>query len=169
MRAFSFWTFFWTFVTVIRIVVSYVFSVSSILNDIPRKNTSWTLSSLIPQPWMMNVRKGTCLNLFLYHFLNNVSRKEICLNLCLDGLDSLENRMHHWINWKTTLPLVKIKVFFIENRMNSDFWLEGINYRLTPYISTIWEVKQYLTSSAWSDIESIRQPNSVILYSLFSL
>ena len=27
-----------------------------------------------------------CLNICLDHFLNDVSRMEICLNLCLDGL-----------------------------------------------------------------------------------
>jgi hypothetical protein len=53
------------------------------------------------------------------------------------------------LNRKTTLPRVKIKGF-LKKRKNTDFWLEGVDYGLSPYISGVWEVKQCLTSSARS-------------------
>jgi hypothetical protein len=47
----------------------------------------------------------------------------------------------------TTLRRVKIKVF-LKSRKNADFGLEGVDYRLSPYISGVWEgeTMAYITS-----------------------
>jgi hypothetical protein len=44
-------------------------------------------------------------------------------------------------------PGLRLRVF-LKKRKNTDFWLEGVDCGLSPYLSSVWEVKQCLTSSA---------------------
>jgi hypothetical protein len=84
-------------------------------------------------------------------------------------------KMFHQVNWKTTLPLVKIKVFFwkVERTSTSGSkWLTIylhisampyiVSSILFTYISSVWEVKQCLTSSARSYYQKHISANSVI-------
>jgi hypothetical protein len=49
----------------------------------------------------------------------------------------------------------------LKSRKNTNFGLEGVDYGLSPYISSVWEVKQCLTSSARSYLLKHISANSV--------
>ncbi|KAK2352250.1 hypothetical protein QL285_096561 [Trifolium repens] len=58
-------------------------------------------------------------------------------------------------------PWLRLR-FFLKSRKNTDFRLEGVNYGLSPCISSVWEVKQCLTSSTPSYFQKHISANSII-------
>jgi hypothetical protein len=70
----------------------------------------------------------------------------------LDGLirwaDCLALGCINELTERLLCPGLRLRVFYLKKRKNTDFWLEGVDYGLSPYISSVWEVKQCLTSSA---------------------
>ena len=95
-----------------------------------------TSSSLLPRYWMMYMRKKLlwALSLLIPWCWMMCEMKRICLNLLLRNLGSLEIRIHHWINWNLPCPWLWLKVFY---EKNSNFWLNGVDYGLTPYFSSV--------------------------------
>jgi hypothetical protein len=66
-------------------------------------------------------------------------------------IDSLALRHVIQLIERVLCPWLKLRVFFFRNRKNTNFRFQGVDYGLSLYLSSIWEVmKQCLTSSVGS-------------------